>query len=146
MLKAADVADYILEKCGAMSSVKLQKLVYYAQAWYLVWNDEPLFEEEIQAWVGGPVVVTLYNQHRGIFKLNAVHFQGDTSQIDKETREDIDKVLEFYAHRDAQWLSDLTHMEAPWKEARKGLSDGERGKSVISHASISEYYSSIPAR
>ena len=48
-----DVAQYILETCGTMSAMKLQKLVYYSQAWSLVWNDKPLFYEEIEAWAGG---------------------------------------------------------------------------------------------
>ena len=144
IVKAIDVADYILEKRGSMSSVKLQKLVYYAQAWHLVWNDEPLFEEEIQAWVGGPVVVELYKKHRGIFKLNPRHFGGDPTRINSKSKEDIDKVIEFYGDRDAQWLSDLTHMEDPWKIARMGLSDRERGDRVISLNSMQEYYSSIP--
>ncbi len=45
-----DVAAYIIERHGRMSSMKLQKLVYYSQAWHLVWDDEPLFPERIQAW------------------------------------------------------------------------------------------------
>ena len=120
-----------------------RSLVYYAQAWHLVWNDEPLFEEEIEAWVGGPVVVTLYKMHRGVFKLNPGYFCGDPSRIDSKSRGDIDKVIEFYGDRDAQWLSDLTHMEDPWKIARVGLSDRERGNRVISLSSMQEYYSSI---
>ena len=43
-----DVAAYILDKRGKMSTWKLQKLCYYAQAWSLVWDEEPLFEENIE--------------------------------------------------------------------------------------------------
>lgn len=55
----------------------------------------------------------------------------------------INRVLKFYGDKDAQWLSDLTHMEEPWKNARIGLADGERGDHVISTAAMMEYYSSI---
>ena len=51
-----DVAAYILDKLGPISTIKLQKLVYYCQAWSLVWDEEPLFSERIEAWVNGPVV------------------------------------------------------------------------------------------
>jgi len=50
MATAHDVAAYILDKCGSMSAMKLQKLVYYSQAWHLVWDDAPLFEERVEAW------------------------------------------------------------------------------------------------
>ena len=49
--------------------MKLQKLLYYCQAWALVWDDKPLFKEKIEAWISGPVVRTLYNTHRGKFLL-----------------------------------------------------------------------------
>jgi uncharacterized phage-associated protein len=57
--------------------------------------------------------------------------------------ETIDAVLKVYGDKPSQWLSDLTHAEEPWREARKGLADGERGKNEISHASMAEYYSSL---
>lgn len=44
-----DVAAAILERTGPLDTFKLQKLVYYAQAWHLVWDNEPLFEEPIEA-------------------------------------------------------------------------------------------------
>jgi uncharacterized phage-associated protein len=51
-----DVAQYILRKQGGMTTMKLQKLVYYAQAWSLVWDEEPLFDQPIEAWSNGPGV------------------------------------------------------------------------------------------
>ena len=62
-----DVAAYILMKRGRLSAWKLQKLCYYAQAWSLVWDDECLFTERIEAWANGPVVPFLYKQHRRTF-------------------------------------------------------------------------------
>lgn len=54
-------------------------------------------------------------------------------------------MLEYYGDKPSQWLSDLTHMEAPWRLAREvaGLEDGERGEAVIIHADMAEYYSSL---
>lgn len=141
--KVIDVADYILEQIGTVSAMKLQKLIYYAQSWHLVWQDEELFSEEIQAWANGPVIPVLYDKHRGQFKLEPGFFKGNVDNVSPKGKEVINKVLTFYADKNAQWLSDLTHMEDPWKLAREGLADGERGCSVISHASMAEYYGSI---
>ena len=64
-----DVANYILNKKGSMTAMKLQKLAYYAQAWSIVWDEEELYKEGIQAWANGPVVKELYKAHRGEFCL-----------------------------------------------------------------------------
>src|ERR1700730_81854 len=65
-----DVAAFIVNRQGEMSAMKLQKLVYYSQAWSLVWDDEPLFDDAIEAWANGPVVRALYARHRGQFKVS----------------------------------------------------------------------------
>jgi uncharacterized phage-associated protein len=49
-----DVAYYILDELGEMSTMKLQKLCYYVQAWSLAWDENPLFDEDFQAWAKGP--------------------------------------------------------------------------------------------
>ena len=56
--------------------MKLQKLVYYCQAWSLVWDDMPLFESRIEAWANGPVVLDLYYRHRGQYWIDTLGWQG----------------------------------------------------------------------
>jgi uncharacterized phage-associated protein len=65
MTTVFDVAKYIIEKQGSMSTMKLQKLVCYAQAWSLVWDDTPIFEQKIEAWVGSPIIKELYDAFNG---------------------------------------------------------------------------------
>lgn len=136
-----DVASYILKKLGPVTAMKLEKLVYYCQAWSLVWDDKPLFPQNIQAWANGPVVRDLYDKHKGRYMVNS--WKGNPDVFKPEERETIDRVLEFYGTKTSQWLSDLTHRESPWLEARQGLAPSERGNNVISHASMAEYYSSL---
>jgi uncharacterized phage-associated protein len=138
---AHDVAAFILMQQGEMTAMKLQKLVYYSQAWSLVWDEEPLFDEPIQAWANGPVIPALYARHQGHFKVK--EWQGDPSKLTDPQRETITKVLEFYGLMAPQVLSDLTHTEKPWLNARSGLSVGDRGSRVISLADMAEYYSSL---
>jgi len=142
MATAHDVAAYILEKRGPMTAMKLQKLVYYAQAWSLVWDEKPLFRERIEAWANGPVVRSLYGLHSGQFQVDQWKW-GDPSALAKEERETVDAVLDFYGDKPSWWLSNLTHQEAPWVNARQGLAPGERGDREISHAAMAEYYGSL---
>jgi uncharacterized phage-associated protein len=140
-----DVAAYILEKQPKKESItawKLQKLVYYCQAWSLVWDERPLFEEKILAWANGPVVKELYNQHKGLFYVKEMP-KGLSSHLSINQKDTIDHVLEAYGDKTAQWLSDLTHLEEPWILARKGLKPGERGEAEIPLSSMHEYYSGV---
>ena len=68
MTSVFDIAKYILEKYESLPTMKLQKLVYYSQAWSLAWDNEPLFYEEIKAWANGPVVEELYELLKGKFE------------------------------------------------------------------------------
>lgn len=143
MATVLDVAAYILAKRGEMTAMKLQKLVYYAQAWSLVWDEKPLFPEAVEAWANGPVVPELYQEHRGRFGLRPGDLPGDASTLDSVQTDTISAVLGFYGDKTAQWLSELTHAEAPWKDAREGLAPGERGNKEISHAAMAEYYGAL---
>ncbi len=139
-----DVAAYILDRVGPMSTMKLQKLLYYCQAWHLVWHEKELFAEDFEAWASGPVLRSIYAQHRGVFRVEAGFFKkGNPNKLSTEHKQAIDDVLKFYAEKGPQWLSDLTHMEAPWRDARTGVKDGERSENKIAKAAMLEYYSSL---
>ncbi|MBC8352402.1 MAG: DUF4065 domain-containing protein [Planctomycetes bacterium] len=144
MASAFDVAAYIIEKRGPTSHMKLQKLVYYSQAWSLVWDEQQLFDEQIEAWVSGPVIRRLYALCRRLFTVYPQHLtRGSARNLTKQQKDTIDAVLEFYGGRNAQWLSDLTHMESPWQDARKGLIPSQRGTREITPAALAEYYGSL---
>ena len=145
MASVHDVAAYILRRLGSVTTWKLQKLAYYSQAWSLVWDERPLFKAEIQAWANGPVIPELYQVHKGQFRV-ASWPKGDASALKPEERATVDGVLDFYGDKTSQWLSDLTHAEKPWREARGSLTDGERGHQVITLASMHGYYSGLRAR
>ena len=145
MANIFDVAQYILKTKGKMSTLKLQKLCYYSQVWYLVWNDKPLFRAKIEAFAHGPVIRALYNIHKGKFALTSSDIPADklSSGLKDDEKEVIKKVLDFYADKSAQWLSDLSHKEAPWKDARKGIPDGQPSDKEITLESIMAYYSNL---
>jgi uncharacterized phage-associated protein len=138
-----DTAKFILLEQGPISAMKLQKLVYYSQAWSLVWDGRPLFREKIKAWAMGPVVPALYAAHKGRFTVNAKDIAGDADALDVKAKATVLGVLKFYGDKTAQWLSDLTHAERPWCDARRGIPPGANCNNEITAAALEEYYSSL---
>lgn len=142
-----DVAQYILSKSVRLNTWKLQKLCYYSQAWSLVWDEKPLFNERIEAWANGPVVTALYQRHKGRFYITDKNITGEPSKITKRQRDTIDVILDSYGKKSSSWLSELTHSEPPWRDARRraNLSYGERGNAEIMLDEMAEYYGAIYA-
>lgn len=144
MATVHDIAAYILARLSPMSAMKLQKLVYYAQAWMLVEWDEQLFEAPILAWAHGPVVYELFERHRGRFVVRS--WDGDASQVQPHQRDMIDRVLARYGPLSAEDLSALTHSEQPWLQARGGLPDDTRGYRKISADAMRAFYGRMTDR
>jgi uncharacterized phage-associated protein len=146
MANVFNVAKYILEQRGSMTTMKLQKLLYYCQAWHLVRADEPLFTDEIQAWAAGPVVRSVFAQHRGRYTISASDVgsaDADSGKLRDEEKQTIRKVLDRYGDMTAAQLSDLSHSERPWIEARTGLGPTDRGEAVISPTVMADYYTAL---
>lgn len=142
MVTVHDVAAYILRRHGRMSAMKLQKLVYYAQAWLTVWSLEPLFPERIEAWAKGPVAPDLYQRHRGRFEISAWP-TGDPDALDEVTAHLVNTVLDYYAPHSAEWLSELTHNERPWQDARRHVPPSERSHQEITPEMLRSYYGAL---
>ena len=135
MATVFDVAKYILDHYGAMSAMKLQKLVFYSQAMSLVWDDVPLFEDDFEAWAKGPVCRKLFDAHKGKFMLNDSEFltqyQPDTVHLTAEQKETIDVVVGSLIGYPPYVLSDMAHNEKPWLDARGDLPKGARCENII---------------
>lgn len=144
MANVLQLAKYILDRQGTMTTMKLQKLCYYCQAWSLAWDEIPLFDEDFQAWANGPVCPELYNVHRGLFTVNASDFNENYCGVFTQNQLDtIDRVLQYYGDKEPHWLSELTHLENPWKLAREGYAPGQICNVVITKESMQEYYGGL---
>ncbi len=137
MASVFDVADYIISRCPSAQSdwTKLQKLVYYAQAWSLAWDNRPLFEERIEAWKNGPVTRALYRRQR-----HEVGKRGDPGRLVPEALMTIDAVVDAFGKKPGAWLSELAHRERPWIEARQGLPPEARSDNEISLETMRSWY------
>lgn len=144
MATVFDTAKYILNKTGRVSTMKLQKLCYYAQAWSIAWTEKPLFDERIEAWVNGPVCPDLFREHKGKFMVSADEIaKGNADILLPDQKDTVDKVLEHYGSWEPYELREQTHSETPWQDARKGLKEDEIGNREITKDSMGMYYGSL---
>lgn len=144
MANVFDVAKYILNQTGEISTWKLQKLCYYSQAWELAWTGKPLFKEDFEAWTNGPVCRELYNDHKGRFYVREEHLhKGDINALNDEQKETIDIIIRDYGYMEPYQLREQTHAEAPWRDAHQGCPDGVPCKNVISKEAMGNYYGAL---
>jgi uncharacterized phage-associated protein len=137
--KVDDVAAAVLACTGSVTAMKLQKLIYYCQAWHLVRTGTPMFQDRIEAWPQGPVVPSIYKKHRGRYTV-ASWTQGDAAALDTTERETFSWVMHKYSSLSAESLSRLTHIELPWRIAR-GLSlPDEKSSEEIGKQQLKYYY------
>ncbi|MEI6144330.1 MAG: type II toxin-antitoxin system antitoxin SocA domain-containing protein [Candidatus Berkelbacteria bacterium] len=138
------IADYLIYKASKdgkkLSNKKLQKLLYYSQAWNLVFNGGPLFYQDIEAWVHGPAVREIYLKYKK-FGYGYID-QNVSDDIQNKIKENdlLDEVMRFYGKFDAEYLEELTHNELPWQKAREGLDIDSLSDNVISIDLMKEYY------
>lgn len=143
MANVFDTAKYILSKTGEITTMKLQKLCYYSQAWSLAWDEAPLFNEEFEAWANGPVCRELFNATKGNYTVTEKDENGNINNLTENQKATIDSVLDYYGNRSAKWLSDLSHLEDPWRLARKGVPVGVGSSNIIPKDSMAIYYSGL---
>ena len=136
-IKARNIAKFFYEKNNELTEKQLQKLTYYTYVWYLIKFKQRLFNESPQAWIHGPVFMSIYKD----IKNNNL---ATAESIDLEKNKDIKLVLEvvdkYYGKYSGNDLERMTHSEMPWKNARKGLRATEKSQNKISDKDILEYY------
>lgn len=145
MVSIFDVAELILQKVGFASTMKLQKLAYYSQAYALVRYGEPLFDEDFEAWANGPVCRALFVAHRGKFIIGSGELAGVSPRpelLGQESVSVVNHVIDVLGGYNGRELSELTHREDPWRIARGGCKPGESCSEVITKESLASYYAS----
>lgn len=123
---ALDVAKYIicvaLNNGDSITNLKLQKLLYYAQAWYLVNNDnEKLFEDKILAWPYGPVVQVVYDEYKNFGRspilIDDCDLENPVDNLKESVKNYLDEFCETFFKFSATELVTMTHREKPWVNA-----------------------------
>ena len=144
MANIFDVAKYILKQSGSMSTWKLQKLCYYAQAWSIAWTEHELFPEDFEAWSNGPVCRELFAEHKGLFMIGYDDLmKGNPETLTEDERDTVNIVLEDCGKMSPYELRELSHSEAPYKEARGKLPEGAYSSNVIPKSAMGIYYGGL---
>ena len=148
----SDLAGYILAKLGPTPHLKLQKLVFYIEAFHLAFFEESLIGEDFEAWVHGPVCKSLYNELKVLNPKLYSKFDLSESVDKKALRGEfegalsdeqvslIEDVLKQYGKLNAYELESLTHSEKPWIEARAGLSPAVPSARKIKKTTMKDFY------
>lgn len=149
-----DLSDYVLAYCNShgleISNKKLQKLMYYCQAWSLALLGEKVIENDFEAWIHGAVLRPLYFNYSR-YGYNNIHMEVDVankildrlmSTIPDYRLNIINKVLGIYGTYSADELEEMNHCEIPWIEARGCLNVKDVCDVVIDSELMRRYYTS----
>ena len=146
------LAAYILKKHGSMSHLKLQKLVFYVQAYHLAYFNADLISDEFEAWVHGPVSRKLYeslNTENALYSDVFYEEKNDSpdtifnESLTNDQLQLIDDVLEELSPLTTLQLENMVHSEMPWKTAREGYSTVDKCHVIIEKEIIRTFYKTL---
>ena len=142
------LADYILQEYSPISHLKLQKLLFYCEAYHLAYFESELLNQQFEAWVHGPVCRDVFNNLKDKSLIYAdISFDNCYNPKHKlegllttNQMEVVNDVLEELSEWTALELENATHSETPWINARKGHAASERCVAQISKDEMRSFY------
>ena len=143
--KMLSVISYVFESLEEITPLGLQKLLYFIQGVSYALNGKPMFCENCQAWVHGPVYPEVYDMFRE-FRYNPIEdarfaiFDGTEDKLTGAERRVIDLVVNTFGEYSGKILEKITHKETPWRRARAGYADNIPSNATILQEDIREYY------
>jgi uncharacterized phage-associated protein len=138
MANIFNVADYFLclqdeDAEDYVSNLKLQKLCYYGQGFYLALNNSRLFNNDILAWQHGPVIEDLYRKYKEFGSKKLPVSDGFfIESLTRDIRDLLEEIYQKYGQYSAWRLRDMTHSESPWLNAVHSNSNIISDKDMIS--------------
>lgn len=146
---ASTLANYVLKNYGAMSHLKLQKLLYYSQAYHLAYFNNPLFDDDFEAWMHGPVCRRVFRELRGASVLYSdVSFSTESKDPNPEIEaklntlqvQFVNEILTALSKWSGMELESATHGEMPWLNARSGYGPADPCTVIIKKEDMQSYY------
>ena len=144
--KAERIADYfisvankqIIDEGGiaeGITNLKLQKILYFAQAAHLAVHEKPLFKEEIEAWKFGPVIPSVYHKYKK-YANRTIPNPKSVPEFNEQLTNFLNSIWEIYGKYSAAELVEITHNHKPWKQA---FFEG-KGSGIIEQAVMMSHY------
>lgn len=126
MERILDVAQFIFDEYRRISGerideMKLHKLLYFSQRESFAILGQPLFQESMEGWKYGPVSVDVR------MRFGEDGIEADTKEVSLDAAYILKNVILEYGQIASWRLSELTHQELSWLNARKGLKPKENG-------------------
>jgi uncharacterized phage-associated protein len=142
----SEISDFLLaesrERGEHLTNLKLQKLLFYSDAWNLALFDIELFPEQFQAWVHGPVLLSQYNRFKK-YKWQPITDEIKRPKLDAQKSAHLIEIVDIFGSETAVALELMTHRELPWLDARGGILPTEPSTALISKSITREYYKSL---
>lgn len=135
---ALDIAKWFINEIHP-EPLKLQKLLYLAQGFSYAFNDRPLFDDDMEAWVHGPVVPSVYHTYKN-FSFSPIDINYQLPDFDSKTLDVLNYVKNNFSKYDAKFLEEMTHNQEPWILSREGLDPDERSDKTIQKQNIANYF------
>lgn len=138
------VINYILNRCGDITPLALQKSLYYVQGFYYAFNDKFLFEEDCQAWAHGPVYPEVYFKYKH-YKFDPIESKIEVSDTIFTSSELIimENVVKHFCCYSGKVLEKFTHSEYPWLETRGEIPELESSTKIIKKEYIGKYFKDV---
>jgi len=146
--KIDSVVKYLLIHCAEITPLALQKLLYYAQAFYKVFNGEYLFKDDCEAWVHGPVYRNIYYKYKdhGYNPIEKNITEYGCIELTEPEGEILDSIITNFGCYSGKVLERMTHIEIPWRSTRKGLGVHEGSDRIIDKELLADYFSEIKSK
>ena len=120
---ALEVAEYIIERCNqknkSISNLKLQKILYFVQAQFIVEFGTPCFDNIMQAWDYGPVVPDVYHKYKVYGNTNIPSYGNKRFNFEQDEQQTLDTTIDSASEYAASRLVEITHNQSPWIDAYK---------------------------
>lgn len=140
-------SKYIIKKCGDVTPLSLQKMLYYVQGFYYAFFNSFLFEEDCEAWIHGPVYKDVYDRFKD-YRYNQIESEENLDELLFTSLEIsiLDSVIKNFGCYSGKILEEFTHTEKPWLVARGNIPQNKKSQNIISKESIGEYFISVKNR
>ena len=145
-LTARSVAKYLIARAAQeghpLTNMDVLKLLYYAQGWFLSLYDQPLFDEELEAWPDGPVQKAIYGEYKS-YGYSQIADIPEVPTLPEPIKDHLNHIVSVFGVCGGPMLRAMTHSEDPWLNTRGDLSPDERSSRVIQKEDIQDYFSEL---
>lgn len=149
LLSPTKLANFLLfesrERGEVLTNLKLQKLIYYAQAWHMALKDKPLFGEDFEAWIHGPVLPSQYQRFKTYQWRPITEEVVDGAVSDDALNSFLAEIIDVFGSETAVALELMTHRETPWLQARGGIAPHLASNTKIEKAVMRDFYRALGA-